>query len=127
MKVETIKERTLIKVFVRINLKQVHFPHFGIASRVVGTQAGVSSLDQAVDPNVFDNVQTSHCDGERNASVLRQLGDGRQQVIVGGMQSVGHFVTQSISVSCSDIFSQTGIVNTRDSTSNIAVGADEST
>ena len=94
VKVETIKERTLIKVLVRINLKQVHFPHFGIASRVVATQAGITSLDQAVNPNIFNDVQTSHCDGERNASVLRQLGDGRQQVIVNGMQSVGHFVTQ---------------------------------
>ena len=93
MKVEPVKERTFIEILVCGNFEKILFPHLGVSSSIVPTKAGVASLDQAVNPNIFDNVEAHHGNMLRNIRTSSKPSHGGGQVGVGGMQSMRHFVT----------------------------------
>ena len=93
VEIQAIKERTLVEILVFGDFEEIHLSHFGVANSIVPTQTGVASLNESVDANIFDNIQSHHRNLLRNASTARKSSHGGRQIIVGSVESVRDFVS----------------------------------
>jgi len=94
VEIETVKEASVVQILAILDFEEIHLSHLGVASSIVPAETGVAALDQLVDSNILDDVQGSHANVFRNLKGFRKTLEGSGDVRLGGVQGVGHFVTQ---------------------------------